>query len=226
MKGILFKEWKVNAIRTMGTDREWQTRRVMKPQPVAGDEPRYDGKCAALLQGDWYKQTTGPHAGEVSYAPWYWRPKYLAGEVVYVKERYDPAVWPDCKPWKSPLFMPAVAARTLLLITGVRVERTSAISWQDCIAEGVVQSPQWLEFNYEPPENLRPGILTPDEAEAEIDRAWQEYVRQAYFALFDSINGPGAHDCWVWVYEFRRVEGDHLVDANKMVGDKPCGGEA
>lgn len=217
MKGILFKAWKADAIRTMGTDREWQTRRVMKPQPEAGDEPRYDGTCA-VLQGDWYKQTTGPHAGEVSYVAWYWRPKYKASETVYVKERYDGTVWPDCKPWKSPLFMPASAARTLLLITGVRVEKTRDISWQDCIAEGVVQSPQWLDFDYQPPENLRPGILTPDEAEAELDRAWQEYVRQAYFSLYDSINGAGAHERnWDWVYSFRL---HHIVEANKMVGDK------
>lgn len=192
MKGILFKAWKADAIRTMGTDREWQTRRVMKPQPPEG----YDSVGC-------YKASGYPRMPSATCLP---APRYCLGETVYVKERYDAAVWPDCKPWKSPLFMPEVAARTFLTITGVRVERTRDISWQDCIAEGVVQSPQWLDFDYQPPENLRPGILTPDEAEAELDRAWQEYVRQAYFALFDSINGPGAHDCWVWVYSFCKVD--------------------
>lgn len=209
MKGIMFKPWKAEAIRTMGTDRDWQTRRVMKPQPEAGDEPRYDGTCA-VLQGDWYKQTTGPHAGEVSYVAWYWRPKYKAGETVYVKERYrfhwlddssDGKVeysdgstkdildlghkWRNSK-WRSPMFMPEFAARTLLLITGVRVERTRDISVSDCWAEGIGHWP----------------------SRQKLDWTTDYGAHESYFALYDSINGAGAHERnWDWVYEFRRVEG-------------------
>lgn len=155
MKGILFKAWKAEAIRLSGPDRAWQTRRALKPQPTNDVQLYMRGR---------------------------WTPRYNAFETVYVKERYDAAVWPSFPPWKSPLFMPASAARTLLLITSVRCERTRDISWQDCIAEGVREGPEW------------------------------------YFRLYDSINGAGAHlRNWDWVYEFRRVETDHLVGVNKMV---------
>lgn len=188
MKGILFKAWKADAIRTMGPDRAWQTRRALKPQPEVGDEPRYDGVCA-VLQGDWYKQTTGPHAGDVSYVAWYWRPKYKVSETVYVKERYDAAVWPSFPPWKSPMFMPASAARTLLLITSVRVQRTRDISKDDCLAEGIWEWPDWWKY----------GTLERQEALSE---------QECYFRLYDSINGAGAHEKnWDWVYEFRLVKG-------------------
>ena len=33
MKGILFKPWKTKAIAESSPDFEWQTRRVIKPQP-------------------------------------------------------------------------------------------------------------------------------------------------------------------------------------------------
>lgn len=39
--------------------------------------------------------------------------------------------------WKSPLFMPAKAARLWLLVTAVRVERVGDISEHDAIAEGI-----------------------------------------------------------------------------------------
>lgn len=83
--------------------------------------------------------------------------------------------------WKSSRFMPKVAARIWLEITGVRVERLQDISLQDVLAEGVTQD----MYNTAP--------------------------TKTFELLWDSINakrGYGwAANPWVWVISFRRLNG-------------------
>ncbi len=85
--------------------------------------------------------------------------------------------------WRPSIHMPRSRSRITLEITGVRVERLNEISGADCIAEGIVEgeAPQYV-FG----------------------------LHEAYRNLWESINGPGSWitNPWVWVVEFRRMEGN------------------
>jgi hypothetical protein len=82
------------------------------------------------------------------------------------------------------IHMPRWASRITLEVTGVRVERLQDISEADAIAEGCTSK-------------------LAEESPALDDS------RNEYRALWESINGPGSWDAnpWVWVVEFKRVEG-------------------
>lgn len=89
------------------------------------------------------------------------------------------------------IFMPRWASRITLDVTGVRVERLNAITEADAIAEGIERSPggPWRSYDREG------GCCY--------------LAAESYGSLWESINGPGswAANPWVWVIEFRRVDG-------------------
>lgn len=96
--------------------------------------------------------------------------------------------------WTPSIHMPRWASRILLEITNVRVERLNAISEKDATAEGVQPAGSLLP-DY-------PGtFLTPkgDFATAKV----------AFQRLWESIYGEESWkaNSWVWVIEFKRVEG-------------------
>ncbi|HGW3643959.1 TPA: morphogenetic protein [Klebsiella variicola] len=96
--------------------------------------------------------------------------------------------------WTPSLHMPRWASRILLEITDVRVERLNAISQEDATAEGVPPAGSLLP-DY-------PGtFLTPkgDFATAKV----------AFQRLWESIYGTEnwLANPWVWVIEFKCVEG-------------------
>jgi hypothetical protein len=73
-------------------------------------------------------------------------------------------------------------ARHLLEVVEVRAERVAEISGDDCVLEGINPSEV-------------PGVGS------------DESLRQAYFVLYDSIYGAGAHARdWCWVYTLKRTE--------------------
>jgi len=83
--------------------------------------------------------------------------------------------------WKRPaIFMPRVASRITLKVTGVRVERLQDISESDAMAEGV-------------------------EKRGDGDPIYPYTF--SYAQLWEQLNGKGSWfaDPWVWVVEFRRV---------------------
>lgn len=151
---------KPDNIRLIREGKKTQTRRIIKPQPDAGCRS-YE---QALLM----------------------RPRYLPGELVYVKEQYchdclDQICYDrgesECEhvTWHSPLFLPEKFARTFLRIKDVRPERLQDITEEDAKAEGAKDV------------DLNGGF------------------RVGYAQLWDSINKPphdwAAND-WVWVYSF------------------------
>lgn len=93
--------------------------------------------------------------------------------------------------WTPSLHMPRWASRILLEITGVRVERLNAISQEDAQAEGM-ELTGW-----------RPTYSDPDSG----GEVWTPYDKFA--RLWESIYGEGSWKVnpWVWVIEFKRVEG-------------------
>lgn len=94
--------------------------------------------------------------------------------------------------WTPSLHMPRWASRILLEITDVRVERLREISQADAEAEGVGKLKKGFWKNYQP--------------------GWTEFqltARGSFATLWKSIYGDESWyaDPWVWVIEFKRVEG-------------------
>ncbi|XWJ90335.1 hypothetical protein ACRARH_26190 [Phytobacter ursingii] len=93
--------------------------------------------------------------------------------------------------WRPSIHMPRWASRITLEITGVRVERLNDISQEDAQAEGM-ELTGW-----------RPTYSDPDSG----GEVWTPYDNFAQ--LWESIYGEESWQAnpWVWVIEFRRVEG-------------------
>ena len=94
--------------------------------------------------------------------------------------------------WKPSIHMPRAASRILLEITDVRVERLNAISEEDARAEGVAKLRGGFWKHYQP--------------------GWTQHqlsARGSFVTLWKSIYGDESWNSnpWVWVIEFKRVEG-------------------
>lgn len=110
--------------------------------------------------------------------------------------------------WHPSIHMPRWASRILLEITDVRVERLNAISEEDAIAEGMqgVICPCCKgDSEYSTSQYDAETLAVVDE----IPCRACESNRSKFFTLWDSIYGYGQHCIgeWVWVIEFKRVEG-------------------
>ena len=99
--------------------------------------------------------------------------------------------------WKPSIHMPRWASRITLEVTNVRVERLQEISYEDAIAEGIIDPATIPEF---------PASLNPSETVAEYCRR-KKWPQRQYRDLWESINGTGSWDLnpWVWVVEFKTV---------------------
>lgn len=227
-------------------DREWQTRRVMNPQPdkctvsvVASMSPQHwQSRWPVDLSALYPNSAPTTILGEIH------RPRYQPGEVVYLKEawkycgtqhiseggaillkhsrtsttiKYSDGAYRTIAidtPWRrsyaregyqSPLFMPEWAARDFATILTVQAERLQEITFEDCLAEGIVDSPAWTGFDFKAPEPLHPEDLSNEEAYKEISRGWEDYAYQAFQGLWDSINPkyPWASNPFVWRYTLK-----------------------
>ena len=177
-------------VRAILDGRKTQTRRVAKPLDIT---------CPYGSPGDrlWVRETWTPdHAAFYPHFPVCYRagfgPEY---------ERKNGHVWSSEQnawfPWKwrPSIHMPRWASRITLEITGVRVERLNDISEEDAIAEGIHQFAALSLWGNDPkgtPAKLVGGN-----------------PQEAFALLWESINGEGswALNPWVWVIEFKRVDG-------------------
>ncbi len=95
--------------------------------------------------------------------------------------------------WKSPRFMPKVAARIWLEVTNVRVERLQEISDVDRLKEGI-------------------SVMAATAEELLNDYKTTEMGRREFRELWDSLNAKRGYgwdvNPWVWVIEFKRVDHD------------------
>lgn len=100
-------------------------------------------------------------------------------------------VYPAMFRSRPSIHMPRWASRITLEVVAVRMERLQDISAADALAEG---APEWAEDTVQ-------GDRYPARAPG-LERHW-------YMQLWESINGVGSWDAnpWVWVVEFKRVEG-------------------
>lgn len=117
----------------------------------------------------------------------------LVGDQLWVRETYA-----DCGPrltykadeddgahcvvkrWTPSIHMPRWAARIILEVTDIRVERLSDISEQDAKAEG---------FDYPAVEGM----------------GWKFNARHNFLVEWDQIYGNRSSNPWVWVIEFKVI---------------------
>jgi hypothetical protein len=180
-------------VRAILDGRKSQTRRVVKPQPVAGviafdAGPLAGQRSPRTATGEVFAAERCPYGapGDRLWA----REAHCAFDVGRVHCRADYASDPVAEKahgvrWSSPIHMPRWASRITLEVIGVRVERLQSISEADAMAEGVNVHPD----HHDKP---RTSIYSPV---------------QAYRDLWESINGAGSWGAnpWVWVVEFRQV---------------------
>jgi hypothetical protein len=196
-------------VRAILAGRKTQTRRTIKPQPIAVrdvDGPAACPMCHPPLQsfamacklgkpGDqlWVRETwqaVKPFGHGYVLAD----PAEKHAEIHY-RATAEPCV-PEM-PWRPSIFMPRHASRITLEITQVRCQPLNRISDQDAQAEGIyLNRNDWWDCG----NGLR-GESSP---------------RAAYRALWETLNGPGswAANPWVWVISFRNAK-EHTTPRNE-----------
>jgi hypothetical protein len=99
-------------------------------------------------------------------------------------------------------FMPRWASRLTLNVTDVRVERLQDIDYAQAIAEGIHE----IEI---PADECGPNRVGYSAWIAPTGPTLKVTPVEAFHQLWESINGSGSWDDnpWVWVVEFRRIEG-------------------
>ncbi|ELI7109652.1 hypothetical protein RRT02_001898 [Salmonella enterica] len=218
-RGMIFNAEMVRAILD---GRKTQTRRVMKPQPEPCPAPRgghwwpsnvfktmlhveeemQNGKggwgglvgdvCPFGDVGDriWVRETwaeAGASAPDLKL--------YRANYPAHVPTHYENVPPAEDVRWTPSIHMPRWASRITLEITDVRVERLHSISERDALREGLFQLPASGRYC------LQPGMQYFGMASYS--------AKEVYSWLWASIYGEEswAANPWVWVIEYKRVEG-------------------
>lgn len=211
-------------VRAVLDGRKNQTRLVIKPQPLQKENGWYWGGGRALRKvgygadyvhtdlpsvisamkkvsyqaGDrlYIRETWAPEADRIVYradkAARYFKfgqkPPTPVGDVFWLESTYE------AKKWAPSFMLPKWAARIMLEITDVRVQRIQEISEEDAEAEGC--------------DNRRP--LQDDEPASKFigTRHHLSAVRLRFEALWESIEGAGSWEKngFVWALTFKRVE--------------------
>ncbi|MCL3168944.1 hypothetical protein PAG51_21255 [Klebsiella pneumoniae] len=226
-RGMIFNGEMVRAILD---GRKTQTRRIMKPQPepcprgghwwpsnvfktmLHVEDEMQNGKggwgglvgdaCPFGDVGDriWVRETwaeAGASAPDLKL--------YRANYPEHVPSIYENVPPAEEIRWTPSIHMPRWASRILLEITDVRVERLNAISPEDAESEGL-ECTNFTGFGDEPG---LPSYPEPDVYFDPLKKQWKEYPPEAFAGLWESIYGEGSWQAnpWVWVIEFKRVEG-------------------
>lgn len=224
-KSILFSGEMVRAILD---GRKTMTRRIVKPQPTYEDETIYAGK---IYGPEKYEPVDYDKDGEMiegmeifgAYdedGEWGVKCPYEPGMKLWVRETFFTRrcaccdlgdEYSDCtcgnppkyradgyklftgEKWSPSLFMPRWASRITLEVTGVRIERLQSITEEDARAEGI------KEYS-----NRTFGLDEPA-------CCMGTNARIAFMRLWDSLNAKRGYgwkvNPWVWVVQFRKMEG-------------------
>jgi hypothetical protein len=89
--------------------------------------------------------------------------------------------------WQPSMFMPKEAARIWLEVTDVRVERLQEITEKDAIKEGV---------------RVGIGGMPYFSCQDAFPALWDSTIKNQDLPLYGWDS-----NCWVWIYEFKRLEG-------------------
>lgn len=191
-------------VRALLEGRKTQTRRVLNPQPDAG---QFFGRMTYVEAQNLLicRNATGMRQDiRIPYAP---------GDRLYVREAFSydrldvdrdgtlpPWYWADGNPdwgdWTRPkpsIHMPRWASRLTLTVTEVRVQLLQEISEADAVAEGV----EPLHTGFFPY-----GIttfMTTFIGDREVPAQCCRTARKSYEMLWNSLHGPDAWDANPWV---------------------------
>lgn len=194
-RGMIFN---AEMVRAVLDGSKTQTRRILTPRQLKMiDTAAAIGECYPLESGHQHENSQSYYRE--------WCPFGAVGDRLYVREthsvrvepsEYSPGAvwyresdigrkWEGAIRWTPSIHMPRWASRITLEITGVRVERLTALSDDDARNEGC---PAKLRHNPE------------DEHQS---RTW-------FRGLWSEIYGADSWQAnpWVWVIEFKRVEGE------------------
>ncbi|MCD5925967.1 hypothetical protein LB363_23510 [Klebsiella pneumoniae] len=210
-RGMIFNSEMVRAILD---GRKTQTRRIMAPQPADDIERCIFPNPEAI---GWKSSLRHKHGSTTAHFCHYGKP----GDRIWVRETWAEAGasapdlklyranYPEHVPsiyenvplaeeirWTPSIHMPRWASRILLEITDVRVERLNAISEEDAEAEGID-----MEALYDSQDCY--------DCIADHNMTGRPTVTGAFKYLWESIYGEEGwkSNPWVWVIEFKRVEG-------------------
>jgi len=183
-----------DSVRAILENRKSQTRRVMKPQPIVKNSQfrkdilwyAYKGEFHDVTPGDSLYGNLPYQIGDRLWVREAWKEinapcaykEDLSGYKKRIVYRADDA---DYIEWQSPMFMPRWASRLTLEITNVRCERVQDITCDGVIAEGYGRGINYIQ------------------AEIAFANAW------------DKLNAKRGYgwdtNPWVWVIEFKKIEG-------------------
>lgn len=193
-RGMIFN---AEMVRAVLDGRKTQTRRIVKPQPELTERSGFSWKGMLYGAGSDDRETNRnfahvkcPHGkpGDRIWVRETWAEAgasapdlklYRANYPDHVPSSYENVPPADEILWTPSIHMPRWASRILLEITDVRVERLRSMSQADARAEGVIAASGPMEA----------GL--------------------AFRELWDSIYGEESWlaNPWVWVIEFKRIEG-------------------
>lgn len=190
-------------VRAILEDRKTQTRRIVKPPPPSlrgqktpwGNMEELISKCKHGVSGDrlWVREPLRMTESSLVYE---------ADQLLVDRARMPDDVKLVTKQRLAAMFMPRWASRITLKITDVRAEPLQEISEEDAKAEGIrAFTKDDKLFKYWPCDPL----------EGPMKCTWQDLprtARDAFAALWGSINGPGAWAAnpWVWAITFKRIK--------------------
>ncbi len=208
-------------VRAILDGRKTQTRRVIKNQREGESwsvKSAVEPRCPGHTHDWWLPTATRPYSalprcqfGAVGDRIWVretWAEAganapdlklYRANYPEHVPSHYENVPPEKDVRWKPSIHMPRWASRILLEITDVRVERLNDISEEDARAEGIIDGGC---LNCGEPEPCGCANPEPD-------------ATDAFAYLWQSIYGQENWNAnpWVWVIEFKRIEGDgHAID--------------
>ena len=205
IKTILFNTEMVRAILD---GRKSCTRRIVKPQQLVGLLP---DKCKNGVPEEFLKEKKfmfKPYCDmtDVELISTAYKPPYQTGDILYVRETWCKGLeryiyradysdtekfYRDGKEinmkWHPSLHMPKDAARIILRVTNVRVERLQDITVEDALAEGM---DKYIRLNGELDEN---SIIT------SFIGIWNSTIKKSNLDFYGWDANP-----YVWVIEFER----------------------
>lgn len=191
-------------VRAVLDNRKTQTRRVVKKQDIVidGRWTHIKSQCPYGQVGDrlWVRET------------FYVQPDIYKTDIpspIHYKADGNTESLEDYIQ-KPSIFMPRWASRITLEITDIWAERVQDISFENCLAEGIISTDFWA--GNEACKNFdkwfaEHGNKLPDDEY--IDEGWIAITRSSYQALWDSINLKRGYgwdkNPYVWVITFKRV---------------------
>lgn len=202
MKPALFNTEMVRAILD---GRKTETRRVVKPQP----------KYAAMTQAGLLTSDNPitlenglvvTKSGSVTILD---KLPYCPGDILYVRETFfeykgryyfkadgkheELDKMGICFKWHPSIHMPKEAARLILRVKDVRVERLQDIDYDGCKAEGIRDDYKTHSEQYH-------DVLARRAYPVVFSELWDSTIKPADLDLYGWAANP-----WVWVIEFERV---------------------